>query len=90
MYAEDVQLYTACDKNSDFSDLANCLEEIKKWANRNYLKFNDNKTQPLCVSKKSYFSPLANYLKLMGQTLKVENSAKYLVVWLDSRLSISR
>ena len=30
------------------------------------------------------------YLKLMGQTLKVENCAKYLGVWLDIRLSISR
>ena len=29
IYADDVQLFTACDKNSDFSDLANCLEEIK-------------------------------------------------------------
>ena len=90
IYADDVQLYTSCNKNSDFSDLANCLEEIKEWANRNYLKLNDNKTQLLCVSKKSYSSPLPTYLKLMGQTLKVENCAKYLGVWLDSRLSISR
>ena len=28
-YGEDVQFYTACDKNSDFSDTAECLEEIK-------------------------------------------------------------
>ena len=35
IYADDVQLYTACDKKSDFSDLAKCLEEIKEWANRN-------------------------------------------------------
>jgi len=52
IYADEVQLYTACDKNSDLSDLAKCLEEIKEWANRNYLKLNDNKTQLLCVSKK--------------------------------------
>ena len=90
MYANDVQFYTACDKNSDFTDLVNGLEEIKELANRNYLKLNDNKTQLLCVSKKCYSSPLPTYLKLMGQTLKVENCTKYLGVWLDSRLSISR
>ena len=33
IYAVDVQLYTAFDKNSDFSDLAKCLKEIKEWAN---------------------------------------------------------
>ena len=30
IYADDVQLNTACNKNSHFSDLANCLEEIKE------------------------------------------------------------
>ena len=42
IYADDVELYTVCVKNSDFSDLANSLEEIKDWAIRNYLKINDN------------------------------------------------
>ena len=72
------------------SGLAKCLEELKNWADRNYLKLNDNKTQLLRVSKSSYSSPLRVCLKLMGQTLKVENCAKYLGVWLDSRLSTTR
>ena len=29
-YADDVQLYTTCDKKSDLSDLAKSLEEIKR------------------------------------------------------------
>ena len=37
MYDNDVQLYTICNKNFDFSDLAKCLEEIKECAIRNYL-----------------------------------------------------
>ena len=41
VYADDVQLYTSSDKKSDFSDLTKCLEEIKEWASRNYLKLND-------------------------------------------------
>ena len=44
IYADDVQLYTACDKNSHFSDLAKYIEVIKGWANRKYLTLNDNKT----------------------------------------------
>ena len=47
-------------------------------------------TQLLCISKEIYPSPLPNYLKLMGQMLKVENCAKYLGFWLDSSLSISK
>ena len=73
IYAVDVQLYTACDKKSDFSDLAKCLKEINEWASRNYLKLNDNKTQLFCFFKKSYSSSIPIYLKLFGQTLKVEN-----------------
>ena len=30
IYADDVQFYTASDKNSDFSDLPKCLKKIKK------------------------------------------------------------
>ena len=58
IYDDDVQLYTACDNNSDLSDLAKCWEEIKQWASRNYLKLNDGKIQVLCISKKSYSSAL--------------------------------
>ena len=89
--AGDVQLYTAWNKKSDFSDLAKCIKETKDWAaNRNYLKLIDSKTLLLCVSKKRYSFPLPIYLKLMKQTLKVEKCAKYLGFWLGSSLSISR
>ena len=70
IYADDVQLYTACDKNWYFSDLAKCLEEIKEWAIRNYIKLNDSKTQLRRVSKKSYSSTLPIYLKLIGSRWK--------------------
>ena len=60
-------------KSLDFSDLAKCLEEIKELASRNYIKLNDSNTHLLCVSKKICCFPIPIYLKLMRQTLKVEN-----------------
>ena len=90
IYADDVQLYTTCEENPDFSDLAKCLEEIKEWANRNDLKLHDCKTKLLCVSKICYSYPSPIYLKLMGQTLKVEICPKCLGFWLNKSRSISR
>ena len=42
------------------------------------------------VLLKRYSFHLPIYLKLMQQTLKVENRTKYLGFWFDSKLSISR
>ena len=53
LYADDVQLYMACDKTSDFSDLDKRLKETKELTSRKYFKLNDSKNQLLCISKKS-------------------------------------
>ena len=46
IYADDIQIYFKYSKNnhSKFHNLTNCLSDIKKWADDNYLKFNESKT----------------------------------------------
>jgi hypothetical protein len=60
IYADDIQIYYNYTKGScNFSILNNCLKDIKEWAERNYLKLNENKTK--FVNIRSSRSSLTNY-----------------------------
>ena len=90
VYADDVQLYYKCNKKSDFTELIQCLEEIKQWAVNNYLKLNNDKTQLLCLSSKNYRHQIPAQLNIMGEDIVIQRSAKYLGVWLDQNLTFSK
>ena len=85
VYADDVILYA---KNSQLSNLNECLNQVKKWASKNYLKLNDNKTQLICLSPKNNKLDKPITINLMGEDIKVEKTAKYLGVWLDDNLNM--
>ena len=56
IYADDIQIYFKYSKSSHskFYNLKNCLSDIKKWADDNYLKFNESKTKFInIISEKS-------------------------------------
>ena len=90
IYADDVQLYTKCDMYSNFSDLKACLNDIKLWANKNFLKLNNKKTQLLCISSKNCNVTKPQYINLMGENITIEDSAKYLGFWIDKHLAFSK
>ena len=51
IFADDVQLYTPLSTNhSELQSLRLCVADIKKWAEANSLKFNDNKTKYLQIN----------------------------------------
>ena len=53
MFADDIQIYFQCDDlNSKLPLLKSCFNEIKLWANNNFLKLNDKKTKLLVISSK--------------------------------------
>ena len=77
-YADDIQLYITCDKDTDFTNLIKCLEAINLYTNNNFLKLNKSKTQVISLSSKSYKSYKISQLQVMGETIKVQSSVKNL------------
>ena len=89
-YADDIQLYFKCDKNTDFAKLDKCLEDIKLWCNKNFLKLNNSKTKIIPLYSKSYKFQKLSELNLMGNNVKVETSVKNLGFIIDQNLSMSK
>ena len=89
-YADDIQLYMKCTKDTDFTNLENCLNRIISWTNKNFLKLNNNKTQFMAISTKNYTSHKIQHLTLMGETFKVESSVKSLGFILDDNLQMDK
>ena len=61
-----------------------------QWASGNFLKLNKSKTQLICLSPKTYKFSKPDYIHLMGEDIMVNNKAKYLGVWLDENLTMTR
>ena len=89
-YADDVQLYMKCNSNTDFTNLLNCLDSIKSWTNNNFLKLNSSKTKLLTACSNTYKSHKVTELKIMGETIKVDNSVRNLGFILDEHLSMAK
>ena len=87
IYADDILLYT---DYKYISNLKLCLLEIHRWASNNYLKLNNNKTQLICLSPKRNTISKPSVINLMGEDIPVENSARYLGIWLDENLCMSK
>ena len=87
VYADDVVVYATC---KNVVSLQECLLEIRLWAKDNFLKLNNSKTKVMCLSSKSCRLVKPKYIKVMGETIPVEKSVKYLGVWLDENLCMSK
>ena len=87
IFADDVQIYFKCDINNiNLLKLKNCMDEIKYWANINFLKLNDTKTKFLILSNKS---PNPGVFSNVFSNFSVDVNAKNLGFILDSKLSFN-
>ena len=86
MFADDIQLYLQCDRNDlKIDQMKDCLADIVKWASRNCLKLNDQKSQFMVVSKSNILDDAVydnfNY--------NMEKVIKNLGFFIDSNLNFS-
>ena len=82
-------MYTTFTHNSSFHNFQLCLQKVKSWANKNFLKLNNKKTQVICFSL-NYKYNLPTQINIMDEVIQVDDSAKYLGVWLDQNLTFSK
>ena len=87
VYADDVILYASSDCISEFKE---CIDKINQWTSANYLKLNNKKTQLMCLSPKRSTINKPLYINLLGENISVQSSAKYLGVWLDENLTMTK
>ena len=85
IFADDIQIYFETnDSNTNLTELINCYEEIKKWANTNFLKLNENKTKFLSISsKRSKFSSVNSQII---QKFPFDSKVRNLGVIIDHKL----
>ncbi|KAK6186723.1 hypothetical protein SNE40_006003 [Patella caerulea] len=90
IYADDTQLYIACDSPKDCSVInciEQCVDEIRSWMGSNMLSLNDNKTEIVCFSSrfKDVGIPPSTCAVRIGDVLvTAANSVRNLGVMMDS------
>ena len=96
-YADDHMLYISFQPKSQtneinaLSELENCLAEVKKWMDRNTLKMNSSKTEFICFGSSTNLSKLGiSEITIDNDRITKQNVVKYLGVYLDQNLSMSK
>ena len=87
VYADDVVLYSSCEEMDSCKE---CHEQIKIWSSNNFLKLNNKKTQLICLSPRNSKTDKLTTLNLMGECITVSNAAKYLGIWIDESMTMTR
>jgi hypothetical protein len=86
IFADDVQIYTPLSTNhSELQSLRLCVADIKKWAEGNSLKLNDNKTKFLQINAPNRMQ--IDYPLSYGDSFNVDHHVKNLGIYIDERLS---
>ncbi|KAK5910719.1 hypothetical protein CgunFtcFv8_004957 [Champsocephalus gunnari] len=94
-YADDTQVYISSKPNTALppTSLTNCLQDIRSWMSRNFLKLKGSKTEALLVGTKTTLSKTssspASNLIIDGYSIPFSGQVKSLGVILDSSLSFS-
>ena len=92
-YADDTQLYVACDSGNVQAQkevLQNCIEEVRSWSTSNMLKLNDSKTEFLIIgSKFARNKPDVESIVIGEETVPAAASARNIGVIMDSNLTMA-
>uniref|UniRef100_A0A8C5BDZ8 Reverse transcriptase domain-containing protein n=1 Tax=Gadus morhua TaxID=8049 RepID=A0A8C5BDZ8_GADMO len=94
-YADDTQVYISTKPTAAIppTSLVTCLEEIRSWLSRNFLKLNGNKTEALLIGSKSTLTKSqhtpAPLIIIDGFPVPFSSKVKSLGVILDNTLSFA-
>ena len=87
LFADDSVLYQRITSAHDAANLQKDLDALQEWESKWLMRFNAKKCQVLRVTNKR--KPVISPYTIHGHTLEVVDSAKYLGVTLDSKLSFN-
>ena len=92
-YADDTQIYVpftpGVDEDIVLNRLINCINEIRIWMAKNYLKLNDDKTEFLVIGNKCFLSQVkCDNLSVGDHCVSASNCVKNIGATLDSSLSM--
>ena len=95
-YADDSQLYTSFDPQTDYSSVLDrvkaCFQEIEKWMKSNYLKMNVDKTEVLFIAKPRIHSLSSNMSIILGDECYISSSnqsVKSLGTYINGTMSVN-
>ena len=87
LFADDSVVYHQISSSDDSASLQKDLDALQDWEDKWLMRFNSSKCQVLQITNKR--KPLPATYTIHGQVLEVVDSAKYLGVHLDTRLTFN-
>ena len=91
-YADDLQLYLAFRPKDEYEarrQLGACIQEIKEWMQRNFLKLNDAKTEFLVIGSNKKLQHVTNHTIQMGEDMiTASTSARNIGAIFDSKMNM--
>lgn len=92
LYADDTQLYVEFDpENSEpvLERLEKCIEEIRVWMNKNFLKLNEDKTEFIIFGTKTNIAKVSGWTVTVGDVeILPSKSVRNIGAYLDSQLTM--
>ena len=88
LFADDTSLYYSCKNTNNLENVINCeLAKISDWLSANRLSLNVAKSKLLYFTNKNRNALKDIVVKINGESLNEVDSAKYLGVYMDNKLS---
>ena len=88
LFADDTSLYYSCKNTNNLENVINCeLAKISDWLSANRLSLNVAKSKLLYFTNKNRNALKDIVIKINGESLNEVDSAKYLGVYMDNKLS---
>jgi hypothetical protein len=87
LFADDCVLYRRISTAQDCSSLQKDLDSLQEWERLWLMEFHPSKCQVIRITNKR--KPIISSYNIHGHTLEVVNSAKYLGVHIDSKLTFN-
>ena len=87
LFADDCILYQRIRTSQDSDKLQADLDQLQKWESIWFMEFNTSKCQAISITNK--IKPIISRYQVHGHILEQVNCAKYLGIYIDSKLTLN-